>query len=133
MTTTQKQLPKADDLRDDVVILTHRDTCPAPKIGIFVGRMGDQMIRCKECGRTRELESWMLTSPDDLMRAIPEPPEDHHGTDPAHHVRSAFSTSYVCREHPDCPVTWKGKGCSRCAARDIRKTKKTTPEGDEPR
>jgi hypothetical protein len=22
---------------------------------------------------------------------------------------------YVCREHPDYPVTWRGTGCAKCA------------------
>lgn len=24
-------------------------------------------------------------------------------------------TTYVCREHPDVPVTWRGTGCGVCA------------------
>lgn len=32
------------------------------------------------------------------------------------------ASRYVCREHPDEPVSWKGTGCTRCAADRRRRT-----------
>jgi hypothetical protein len=31
------------------------------------------------------------------------------------------STGYRCREHPGEPVTWRGKGCTRCPNRKSKR------------
>jgi len=35
---------------------------------------------------------------------------------------STQPTGYVCRDHHDQPVTWRGTGCTRCAA-DLKRRK----------
>ena len=39
------------------------------------------------------------------------------------------ATGYVCRDHHDQPVTWRGTGCTRCAA-DLKRRKATVPSDD---
>lgn len=39
---------------------------------------------------------------------------------------SSKATGYVCRDHHDQPVTWRGTGCTQCAA-DLKRRKATVP------
>jgi hypothetical protein len=61
---------------------------------------------------------------------MPEPttdPSGHLRCPSCHYVQprprgSSAATGYVCRDHHDQPVTWRGTGCTRCAA-DIKRRK----------
>lgn len=37
---------------------------------------------------------------------------------------------WVCKEHLDVPVNWKGRGCFKCEATRKKKTKKKVEEED---
>jgi len=39
-------------------------------------------------------------------------------------------SGYRCAEHVECSVTWKGTGCTQCAA-DIKRRKATVPSDNE--
>ena len=43
--------------------------------------------------------------------------------------RPITSSGYVCRVHHDQPVTWRGTGCTRCAA-DLKRRKAPQPRDD---
>jgi len=42
---------------------------------------------------------------------------------------STQPTGYVCRDHHDQPVTWRGTGCQQCAA-ERKRPKATVPSDD---
>lgn len=44
----------------------------------------------------------------------------------------AILTGYRCRDHHNQPVTWRGKGCTRCAA-DLKARKAPPPRDDSDR
>ena len=43
---------------------------------------------------------------------------------PAPKPRLMPASNYRCKEHPEQPVTWRGTGCTRCAA---ERTKRKAP------
>jgi hypothetical protein len=75
----------------------HRGDCPGERMGNpRIGREGDVLTQCRNCR--------MLTVTAAVVEPAPEP-------EPAPMVVSG----YVCRAHPEQPVTWRGTGCSPCA------------------
>lgn len=45
---------------------------------------------------------------------------------------AAILAGYRCRDHHDQPVTWRGKGCTRCAV-DLKRRKAPQPRDDSDR
>lgn len=89
----------------------HLPACTGADLYETTGARGDRMLRCRSCGRFAVLPATVATpaQPQDAPRT----PEE---AAPAPKVTPG---RYVCGEHPDEPVSWKGTGC--CACRDERR------------
>ena len=88
MTTATDPAPQSEESR----LIRHRSECSrrAP-VDRHRGSFGDVMLSCTECRR-------MAPVPVTVAPRLPA------------------GVGYVCRDHQDQPVTWRGTGCPMCAA-----------------
>src|SRR6476660_3873029 len=77
-------------------MIRHLPGCSAPDPFTFLGRYGDPIVRCRNCGQFRVGE---------------QPPREQHTPE-----APPETSRWRCREHPHLPVTWRGKGCTACDA-----------------
>lgn len=77
-------------------MIRHLPDCPEPETFVFLGRYGDPISRCRNCGQFRVGEQPAREEP---TTEAPPP-----------------TSRWRCREHPHLPVTWRGKGCTACVA-----------------
>lgn len=101
--TDQTILERAGEL------IRHRADCETPRVKASTGRLGDQMAVCKTCRRFALYQEAGYEPGDEPPPAAP---------------RTAYPTGYVCREHHNEPVTFKGTGCAACRHRRNSKPKK---------
>jgi len=81
--------------------IRHLPDCGGADLEEFTGRLGDALVRCRGCGR-------MGLAGLPAAKVPPLSPR-------------RVVTGWVCGEHLDRPVTWRGTGCPECAAdRDAR-------------
>ena len=91
--------------------IRHQSDCAKPSLTHYVGNRGDQIVRCRTCGRWAVAEPAAhqpvhRASPSDRPRAVTDQPQ------PAEEPPAL--RGWVCREHPTQPVNWRGRGCSTC-------------------
>lgn len=94
----------------------HRPGCRTYEVGQFVGKRGDLMARCNDCGAIKVLEAAARPEPELEPVVAAEPPK-------------VLLSRYRCREHLDQEVNWRGKGCPRCD-HPRRKRPRTEPEAE---
>jgi hypothetical protein len=90
--------------------LTHAAECSRPRPTSKPVSPGWFRLTCPECGHVGSAvraESW-ATAPT---------------------LRPVTTTGYVCRDHHDQPVNFRGKGCTRCPTR-TRKSRKASEPSD---
>lgn len=73
--------------------IRHAADCTGGSINTAIGRLGDTLQRCRNCGR------WAVVPREPRQ---PEKPS------------RKLVTRYRCAEHLDEPVTWRGTGCREC-------------------
>ncbi len=98
----------------------HRDTCRRhpSRIREKVGRQGDLLLYCSDCGRLEVLrEAEQRPAEHKPVHAAPRAPEVD--TPAPAEPRSL----YYCRDHYK-PVTPKGTGCPECAAEQSERLKR---------
>lgn len=100
-----------DDLIDNIEDeFNHEPECSNPHVRVRVGRLGDNLLRCRNCTSWRLVEPWML-------RHAVEAADDADGeADEAEPLRPGvvLTSAWRCRIHLDEPVTWRGTGCREC-------------------
>jgi len=93
--------------------LTHASGCSRPRPTSKPVSPGWLRLRCPECAHVGSL-AYVAPVANPTVEREPRP------------IRA---TGYRCRDHHDQPVTWRGKGCSRCAA-DLKRRKAPTARDD---
>ena len=88
----------------------HKSDCSDADLNRITGRLGDQIDRCRNCGRFR-----IIRDPSEVTTELSPEPE---GVDRMIHYPPAIVGVWVCGIHIDHPVTWRGTGCKACAVED---------------
>ena len=88
------------------------------------------MIHADDCKRPDAL-------PDQISGGRLKCPSCKHVAQAPQPTRARPAGSYVCRDHHDQPVTWRGRGCSTCAAQSrkseaAKKLKRAAKTTDQP-
>ena len=109
----------------------HRAQCSKREPFETVGKMGDALLRCRNCNRFVMLDSARARAAGRRPVAAVEPREVLPMPRPSR-VRPAavvavvepapapapvavtLASRYRCGDHPEVPVTWKGTGCPEC-------------------
>ena len=87
--------------------MTHGPGCSKPPPSRNLITPGWIRLKCPEC---RHVENVSEAAQDDANPLTP-------------------ATGYRCRDHHDQPVTWRGKGCTRCDT-DRKRRKAPQPRDD---
>ena len=98
----------------------HWPGCVEPRTQRRLNSIGAVWVTCRGCGAYwQDPDGW-----SDI------PPTAAENRTPVEIVAPPSSvTGWVCREHLDCPVTPRGRGCPTCAA-DLKKRRKATSPSD---
>ena len=114
----------------------HRAQCSKREPFETVGKMGDALLRCRNCNRFVMLDSARARAADRspvapvapveprVVLEMPRPPRVRPAAvvavvEPAPApapVAVTLASRYRCGDHPEVPVTWKGTGCPECEA-----------------
>ncbi len=88
-------------------VIHHRDNCRGVELEPIRGRLGDDLVRCRGCGRfaLAPMQPAATVTPE---RDDPPPVVVAVLTPPA-------ASGWVCRLHSR-PVSWRGTGCPECVA-----------------
>jgi len=96
--------------------MTHASDCSRPQPNSKRVNPGWMRLTCPECGHIGS-------------EAAPAPVGN---PTPEREPRPIAATGYRRRDHHDQPVTWRGKGCTRCAA-DLKARKAPKTRDDDER
>ena len=91
-------------MNDNMMI--HGADCSRPEPDSKLVKPGWLRLKCPECAR---VGSVAYVAPVRNLTPEREP-------------RPIAGSGYRCRDHHDQPVTWRGTGCTRCAA-DLKRRK----------
>lgn len=81
--------------------MTHGADCSRPPPRSKLVKPGWLRLTCPECAH---VGSVAYVAPE--QKCSPVPPERE--------PRPIAGSGYVCRDHHDQPVTWRGTGCTQC-------------------